>query len=874
MNWLNSTNAKEIGTLYLIFAVFAGMIGTAFSVLIRLELSSPGVQFLQGDHQLFNTIITAHAFIMSTPFHSINTCSLASQGANLCVVGMLIFLISNHTAFLPGLVEPNKTISAVVGYRDALLIIPHNETVHWEADLHGDDKKLDTQLVDQKEPRTPSGSVCSGLAEVNSPTGAKNTVGIMNDSIILLAKTNPNEGHTTAQAPKQVSLRASSALNQDDGGTRDVTASTDLAFDKRARSQHSIATLSEKAGSVKNSTHKGEILENYLYRVILSELNKYKTSEGKFNGIIRIIDSKMLQTCYSLIKSNPGNMTAGTENITLDGINLEWFNETATDIKEGRFKFSPARQILIPRPNKPGESRPLLIASPREKIVQKALQVILNAIFDPQFSKSSYGFRPGRSLVTGLNRLHKRGGAMSWAINGDITKCFDRIPHDIIISFVKERISCVRTLSLIERGLKAGYKDKRGQIIKTKIGTPQGSILSPLLSNIVLDKLDKYIESLDSDLNVGTKRKSNPAYVRLENLRKYYKRRKPSQATKYLKQIRTISKLDMHNDNYRRALFVRYADDFIVLLASTRKYAITLKAKIADFLKENCGLELNDHKTTITNTRKGLMFLGAWIKRRDNSSIFNSFLGKAGNKITRRSTLRLAVDAPIARLIEKLIQNKFARRNHKAIVLAKGRTDMVHLSHFDIIRFFNSKITGMLNAYRFAGNFSLMAKVIWVLRQSCALTLARKFKLKTMKKTFKKFGFNLTDPETGVSLNIPETFAATYDYKSKPHAIFGNPEETIDNILKTSWAGKLTKGLPTKCVLCGTREGIEMHHLRKVADVRNKIRTGNSTWNQWKGAVARKQIPLCKYHHNTLHQGNLNHSDLSQIARYQGDRKS
>jgi len=811
---------------------------------------------------------------MSTPLHSINTCGIASQGANFCVVGMLIFLINNHTAFLPGLIEPNKTFSAVVGYRDALRIIPYKETVHWEADLHGDAKKLDTHFVDQKEPRTPNGSVCSGLAEVNSQTGAKNTVGIMNDSITLLAKTNPNEGNATAQAPKQVNLRPPTGLNRDDGGTRDVTASTDLISDKRARSQHSIAPVSEKAGSVKNSTHKAEILEIHLYRVVLSELNNYKTSDGKFNGIIRIIDSNMLQTCYSLIKSNPGNMTPGTENITLDGINLNWFNTTATDIKEGRFKFSPARQILIPKPNKPGETRPLLIASPREKIVQKALQVLLNAIFEPHFSKSSFGFRPGRSLINALNRLHKRGGAMSWAINGDITKCFDKIPHDIIISFVKERITCVRTLTLIERGLKAGFKDERGQIIKTKIGTPQGSILSPLLSNIVLDKLDKYIESLDEDLNVGKNRKSNPAYVRLENLRKYYKRRKPGLATKYLKQMRTLSKLDMHNENYRRALYVRYADDFIVLLASTRKYAVNLKAKIAEFLKETCGLELNDKKTTITNTRKGLLFLGATIKKRDNSSIFNSFLGKSGNKITRRSTLRLAVDAPIERLIDKLIQNKFARRNHQGKVLAKGRTDMVHLTHFDIIRFFNSKITGILNAYRFAGNFTQMAKVIWVLRQSCALTLARKLKLKTMRKTFNKFGFALADPETGVLLNIPYTFAATYDYKSKPHAIFDNPEEITDNILKTSWAGKLTKGLPSKCVLCGSSVGIEMHHLRKVADVRNKIRTGNSTWDQWKGAVARKQIPLCKYHHDTLHQGNLNHSDLTLIARYQGERKS
>ena len=107
------------------------MIGTAFSVLIKLELSSPRVKFLQGDHQLFNIIISAHAFIMSTPFHSISTCSLASKGANLCVVGMIIYLINLYTAFLPGLIEPKKTIrtiSVVVEYSYILRTTPYKET--------------------------------------------------------------------------------------------------------------------------------------------------------------------------------------------------------------------------------------------------------------------------------------------------------------------------------------------------------------------------------------------------------------------------------------------------------------------------------------------------------------------------------------------------------------------------------------------------------------------------------------------------------------------------------------------------------------------------------------------------------------------------
>lgn len=373
---------------------------------------------------------------------------------------------------------------------------------------------------------------------------------------------------------------------------------------------------------------------------------------------------------------------------------------------------------------------------------------------------------------------------MTWSLNGDLTKCFDRIPHEIIISFVQERIACVRSLTLIDRLLTAGIPNSEGSIDKTNIGTPQGSILSPLLSNIVLDKLDKYIESLEGELNVGTKLFLNPANTQQANYRKYNKRRQSSRANEYLQQMRLHPKFDMHNENYRRAIYVRYADDFIVLLASTRKYAISLKEKIATFLKENCGLELNDQKTTITNTRKGFMFLGALIKRRNKSSIFNSFLGKAGNKITRRSTLRMAVYAPIDKLIEKLIKNGFARRNHVATVLAKGRSDLVQLTHFDIILFYNSKITGVLTAYRFAGKLALMSRVIWVLRQSCALTLARKFKLKTMKKTFEKFGFDLTDPETGVFLIIT---ARSLKLKStslhhKPYLC--NPEKEVDKILK------------------------------------------------------------------------------------------
>jgi len=196
-------------------------------------------------------------------------------------------------------------------------------------------------------------------------------------------------------------------------------------------------------------------------------------------------------------------------------------------------------------------------------------------------------------------------------INGDISKCFDQIPHDVIMKEVRAKVSCVRTLTLIERSLVAGYIDDKGAHVKSSIGTPQGSILSPLLSNIVLNKLDQYMESIHNDLNTGKKRKLNLKYASLENRRKYYKLRDPAIARQALIDMRKLSKFDMEDKGFRRSLFVRYADDFIVLMANSYSEVEKLKGQITTLLKEECGLDLNQEKTTIVNTRKGFKFLGA-----------------------------------------------------------------------------------------------------------------------------------------------------------------------------------------------------------------------------------------------------------------------
>lgn len=204
-----------------------------------------------------------------------------------------------------------------------------------------------------------------------------------------------------------------------------------------------------------------------------------------------------------------------------------------------------------------------------------------------------------------------RGGHMSWVINGDISKCFDRIPHDVIMKEIKNHISCARTLSLIERSLMAGFIYENGVRQKSTIGTPQGSILSPLLANIVLNKLDQFMASHHDTLNFGKKRKKNPQYEKLVNRRKYYKLRNPDIARQALLDMRKITRYDMSDRSYGRSLYIRYADYFVVLMAHPLVEAGKLKSQITDFLKKECGLDLNQEKTTITSTREGFKFLGA-----------------------------------------------------------------------------------------------------------------------------------------------------------------------------------------------------------------------------------------------------------------------
>ena len=245
------------------------------------------------------------------------------------------------------------------------------------------------------------------------------------------------------------------------------------------------------------------------------------------------------------------------------------------------------------------------------------------------------------------------------------------------------------------------------------------------------------------------------------------------------------------------------------------------------------------------------------------------------------SNTYMQVKAPILKLIKSLEIAGFILKRKDGSIKFMGMTHLINLSHYEIIRFYNSKINGILSYYSFATNRSKLWRIIWYLKASCGITLSRKYKMKSFAKPFKKFGSYLRDPETDTQLNIPKSLKIPSG--SPRRGIPGQPPAgnkfniskniTPDDLTKTihiKWAGKLTQtSFGKACILCGTTNNIEMHHVRKVDDVRGLMRSGKTiSLAKWRGAINRKQIPICKFHHLLYHKGELTAADIRIIRNY------
>lgn len=572
-----------------------------------------------------------------------------------------------------------------------------------------------------------------------------------------------------------------------------------------------------------------------------------------YNKLIHIIaDKKTLILAYELIKNKPTSIKKGGKNDeTLDGISMNWIEHTSTKIRSGKFEFRNGRRIHIDKPD--GTKRTLVISSPKEKVVQKAIQLALEPVYEPHFLENSHGFRPNKSCHTALEKVKYWFHGVPWIIEADIKKCFDSINHTTLIEILKKKISCVKTLTLIKRVLKSGAIDFE-TFSEMKMGTPQGNILSPLLCNIYLHELDLEMKRLKMEYSSPEKykRKKNPAYRRIQYLKE--KTSDPIELRNLAIAQRKIHSKDPMDSKFRKLFYIRYADDFIIGVTGTHKDAEKIKNHVRDFLDQKLKLDLKSQKTKIVAFKKAkIKFLGSIIYGQQRNEKPCKMIKKRGWTKARKVkiTPRIGLQAPIKDLMIKLATKGFIKKNKKGEYVGTSLKRMINFDHADIISYYNSVIKGLLNFYSFADNFSRIGSLIkFQLRHSCALTLALKYKFRKRAKAFKKFGKNLKCPISKKVLIISESFKRTGKF------LINAP--LIDEVINKKWNRKFTKSnLHKTCIICGVKP-VEMHHIHHVKDLRQKLKKKKiDFFTAQMIGINRKQVPLCKTHHAKIHRNQL-----------------
>ena len=351
---------------------------------------------------------------------------------------------------------------------------------------------------------------------------------------------------------------------------------------------------------------------------ILEQLvnSKYNKNTKKYHKLINIIlNEDFLEKCYLRIKSKPGNSTPSSDGETLDGINLRWFQNVSNAIKDGTYKPKPSRVVYIPKKNSK-EKRRLVINSPRDKIIQEGFRGILSMIYDHTFSEYSYGFRQNRGAHNAIRHI-KGWKDISWLICLDVEKCFDTINRKKLISILKQKIDDQRFFEVINKFFNAKILDITVKTSNSIEGVPQGSVLSPILSNIYLNELDQFVESLMHEFNKGKERKRNQKYRSAMDVRSS-KNKTLSEKNRRLKTVRKqkISYSNLKDPNFKRIKYARYADDFVIGISGDKKFAKQIMEKIKFFLKTQLYFNISKEKSCLLSiVHRQAFFLGFFFKK-------------------------------------------------------------------------------------------------------------------------------------------------------------------------------------------------------------------------------------------------------------------
>ena len=568
---------------------------------------------------------------------------------------------------------------------------------------------------------------------------------------------------------------------------------------------------------------------------------------------------------YQRIQAKQGNMTAGTDGKTIDGMGMRRIENLIEKLRDYSYQPKPARRTYIPKAN--GKMRPLGIPSFDDKLVQEVVRLILESIYEPTFCNASHGFRPRRSCHTALQHIKRNYTGVKWFVEGDIKGCFDNIDHHVLVQILRRRITDEHFIGLIWKFLKAGYMEN-WVYHNTYSGTPQGSLISPILANIYLNELDVFMASYAQAFNHGAKRQINPAYKkpldvrrgkqewlkRNENKISEEKRREVTAQIQEINQyLRTIPYGDPMDNEYRRIVYVRYADDFLIGVIGSKADAKQVKADVGIFISNKLHLEMSSEKTLITHGNDFAHFLGYEITA---SSEQNSTRMKTG--YTKRSyTGRIKLYVPKEKWLNRLLSYGALKINvveGKEVWEPTRRPGLMRLDDIEILNQYNAEVRGLYNYYRLAHNVSVLNSFLYVMKFSMYKTFAGKYRT-SMRKIIRKYShdgdFIVSYPtKKGTKSTVFYNQGMRYDDKI---VVTENPDiigRTNENRRYTSLIDRL-KGNTCEWCKAETRD-IEIHHVRKLKDL-----SGKAEWERHMIARKRKTMALCHSCHVKLHNGKL-----------------
>lgn len=595
---------------------------------------------------------------------------------------------------------------------------------------------------------------------------------------------------------------------------------------------------------------------------VLNSLNEHsKDSSYKFERLYRILfNEELFYAAYQKIASNGGSTTKGSDGRSIDGMSLARIETLIASLKDESYQPHPSRRVHIPKKN--GKTRPLGIPAFEDKLVQEVVRMILEAIYEGHFETTSHGFRPKRSCHTALLHIQKTFNGAKWFIEGDIKGFFDNIDHDVLVGILRERISDDRFIRLIRKFLKAGYVED-WTFHNTYSGTPQGGIVSPILANIYLDKLDKYVKEYIQHFDKGTKRRpgkesNDLANERKRTVRKLKKIKDGTEKAALVARLKAIEQEraafpsgDEMDGSYRRLKYIRYADDFILGVIGSKEDALRIKEDIKSFLSESLALELSEEKTLITHTGKSAKFLGYEItvtrnnhQRRDVRGCLRRTYGK-----------RVRLNVSMATLRDKLLEYgamEIKLRNGKEIWKPKCRSGLIFNDDLEILDRYNRETVGFCNYYLIANNCVVLHNFRYIMEYSMYKTFAGKYR-STVRKINKKYRLNklftVKYEQKGVIKS--RTFYKT-SFKRRTTAFNGSCDIEPYSIADVSRTNLTDRLKAEKCELCGATGKLIMHHVRNLKDLK-----GKESWERLMSARKRKTIALCPSCHRLRHLGKV-----------------